>query len=121
VRCSGITREGHRCERSADGPNGLCWLHDPTRSEDRRRGASRGGRSSKASREISGLKAYLDKLAKDVRSGELDAKVGTVVNQIVNTRLRALEMERAIRETDQLAFEVEELRKELNAEQRRFG
>ena len=61
--------------------------------------ASRAARS-KPSREVTDLKAYLEKLAEDVRSGRLDPKVGTVVNQIGNTRLRALEMKRVIRETD---------------------
>jgi hypothetical protein len=114
MRCSGITRQGHRCERPADGPNGLCWLHDPTRSEDRRRAARAGGKS-KPSREIAGLKSYLEQLAEEVRSGELDPKVGAVVNQILNTRLRALELERHIRETDELAAELEELKREYGA------
>jgi hypothetical protein len=89
-------------------------LHDPLRSDDRRRAASRAGRS-KPSREVRDLKSYLAKLAEEVRSGELDPKVGAVVNQILNTRLRALELERHIRETDELAAELEELKREYGA------
>jgi hypothetical protein len=100
-RCSGITREGTRCERSADGPNGLCWLHDPGRSEDRRRAASRAGRS-KPSQELSGLKAQLQDLAQDVLAGELETGRAAVANQLINTRLRAIELERKIRETEGL-------------------
>jgi hypothetical protein len=114
ARCSAIKPNGERCQRSADGQHGLCWAHDPTNAEARRRTASRGGRG-KASREISDLKAYLEDLARDVRSGDVDPKVGAVVNQIVNTRLRALELERSVRETEELVAELEELKREYGA------
>ncbi len=112
--CSGITRSGTRCTLSVTGASGFCHLHDPTRAEERRRAASRAGRS-KPSRELAGLKAYLEDLAEEVRSGKLEPKIGAVVNQIVNTRLRALEMERALRETDELAAEIAELKREYGA------
>ena len=107
-RCSGITREGVRCGRSADGPNGLCWLHDPGRSEDRRRAASRAGRS-KPSREIFGLKAQLQELTRDVLAGDLETGRVAVANQLINTRLRAIEAERKIKETEELEARIEAL------------
>jgi hypothetical protein len=107
-RCNGITREGARCERSADGPNGLCWLHDPGRSEDRRRAASRAGRS-KPSRELAGLKAQLQDLTEQVLAGELPTGPAAVANQLINTRLRAIELERKIKETDELEARIEAL------------
>jgi len=75
--------------------------------------ASRAARA-KPTREISDLKEQLSRLAEEVRAGEVAPKIGAVVNQIINTRLRALEMERAIRETDELAREVEELKREYS-------
>jgi hypothetical protein len=111
ARCSAIKPNGERCQRSADGQHGLCYAHDPTNAAARRRTASKGGRG-KVSREVQDLKSYLQDLAEEVRSGELDPKVGAVVNQIVNTRLRALELERQVRETDDLAAEIEELKRE---------
>jgi hypothetical protein len=110
ARCSAIKPNGERCQRSADGQHGLCWAHDPVNAEARRRTASRGGRG-KASREIAALKDYLEDLAEAVRTGGLEPKIGAVVAQITNTRLRAIEMERQIRETDQLAAEIEELKR----------
>ena len=107
-RCGGITREGLRCERSAEGPNGLCWLHDPSRSEDRRRAASRAGRS-KPSRELSGLKAQLQDLTQDVLAGDLETGRAAVVNQLINTQLRAIEQERKIKETEELETRIEAL------------
>jgi hypothetical protein len=50
--------------------------HDPNRAAERRRNASRGGRS-KANAEIAGLKAQLKKLAADVLSGEVDRAAAT--------------------------------------------
>ena len=111
ARCSAIKPNGERCQRPADGQHGFCWSHDPENAPKRRRTAARGGRG-RASREVRDLKTYLAELAEEVRSGALDPKVGAVVNQIVNTRLRALEMERAILETDELAAEIEELKRE---------
>jgi hypothetical protein len=114
VRCAAIKPNGERCQKPADGQQGFCWSHDPAHAEARRRTASKGGRG-KASREVQDLKAYLEALAEEVRSGGLGPKVGAVVNQIVNTRLRALELERQVRETDELAAEIEELKREYGA------
>ena len=107
-RCNGITREGARCTRSADGPNGLCWLHDPGRSEDRSRAASRAGRS-KPNRELSGLKTQLQDLTEQVLAGDLETGRAAVANQLINTRLRAIELGRKIRETEELEARIEAL------------
>ena len=107
--CPGLKRDGGRCTVVVSGPNDYCYQHDPARAEERRHNARRAARS-KPNREIVSLKAYLEDLAEEVRSGNLDPKIGAVVNQITNTRLRALELERQLRETDELAAEVEQLR-----------
>jgi hypothetical protein len=112
TRCSAIKPNGERCKGTAVGPHGYCWSHDPQNAEKRSRMASRAARAKPGSMEISELKGQLSRLAEDVRSGRLDAKIGAVVNQIINTCLRALEMERAIRETEELARELEELKRE---------
>jgi hypothetical protein len=108
VRCGGITQQGTRCERSADGPNGLCWLHDPMRSEDRRRAASRGGKG-KQSRELIGLKGQLRDLTSDVLSGELETGCAAVANQLLNTQLRAIELQRKIIEQEEIMERLEAL------------
>src|SRR5215211_6189278 len=112
IRCSAIKPNGERCKGTALGPHGYCWSHDPAHAGERHRMASRAARAKPGSKELSELKKQLSRLAEDVRNGGLDSKVGAVVNQIMNTRLRALEMERAIRETDELAAEIEELKRE---------
>ena len=122
-QCGGITREGTRCTRSAAGPNGLCWLHDPTRSEDRRRAASKGGRS-KPNRELSDLKTRLSDLADDVLKGRVDRSDAAVAGQLLNTVIRAVGVELKVREQLDLIERLEELESLLerqNKEGRRYG
>jgi hypothetical protein len=70
--------------------------------------ASRAG-SSKGSGEITDLKAQLRKLASDVLSGEVARSDAAVVNQILNTRARLIELERKIREQEEMAQRLEAL------------
>ncbi len=107
-QCGGITREGTRCTRSAAGPNGLCWLHDPTRSEDRRRAASKGGRS-KPNRELAVIKERLSTLADDVLEGRVDRGDAAVAGQLLNTVIRAVGVELKVREQLDVMGRVEEL------------
>ena len=107
-RCSGITRSGTRCERSVEDPNGMCWLHDPTRSEERRRAASRAGKA-KPNREIAGIKARLSDLAEDVLAGEVDRANAAVAGQLLNTYIRAVSVELKVREQMDLIERLEEL------------
>jgi len=63
--------------------------------------ASKAG-SSKGGGEIAELKTQLKKLAADVLSGEVGRSEAAVVNQILNTRARLIELERKIREHEEL-------------------
>ncbi len=56
------------------------------------------------------MKLQLESLAKDVLKKSVEPKVGAVVNQILNTRARLIEVDRKLRETEELARELEELR-----------
>ncbi len=117
MRCRGITRGGTRCERSADGPNGLCWLHDPTRSEDRRRAARAGGKS-KPSREVQALKADVRDVIAKVERGELERNDATVILQGYRVLKDLVELERRAKVTDELAAELAELRETVERGQR---
>ena len=91
-----------------------CYSHDPGRAEERKRNASRGGKS-KGNSEISDLKAQLRKLAADVLSGEVERGAATAVNQIINSQARLLELERKIKETEELEPRLEALEVVLKA------
>jgi septal ring factor EnvC (AmiA/AmiB activator) len=114
VQCTAVKRNGGRCTLPANGPQGLCWAHDPANAEKRRRGASRGGKA-KANREIPAIKAQLQDLTRDVLAGDLETGRAAVANQLINTRLRAIELERKVREQEEVLERLEAL------EQRRQG
>jgi hypothetical protein len=108
VQCTAVKRNGERCTLPAHGPQGLCWAHDPANAEKRRRGASRGGKA-RANRELPFIKALLEDLTERVLSGALETGRAAVANQLINTRLRAIELERKIKETDELEARLEAL------------
>ena len=107
-QCTAVKRNGEPCTLPANGPQGLCWAHDPANAEKRRKGASRGGKA-KANRELPSIKALLEDLTDQVLAGELPTGQAAVANQLINTRLRAIETERKIRETEDLEARIEAL------------
>ena len=110
-QCSAITRAGSRCQRSADSQNGLCFAHDPKYAEQRRRVASRGGRG-RANREVSALKDELKDVIADVKGGRLDRNDAAVMIQGYRALKDFIALERQVRETEELAAEIEELKRE---------
>ena len=107
-QCTAIKRNGEPCTLLAVSRSGLCWAHDPKNAEKRRRGQSRGGKG-KATTEIRDLKKQLEDLASDVLEGRVERGDAVVVNQMLNTRARLIELERKIREQEELEARLEEL------------
>jgi phage terminase Nu1 subunit (DNA packaging protein) len=56
-----------------------------------------------------GVKAQLQDLTRDVLAGDLETRRAAVANQLINTRLRAIEQERKNRETEDLEARIEAL------------
>jgi hypothetical protein len=108
VRCAGTKRDNSPCTATVEPPQRFCWWHEPANADKRRRAASKAGKS-KPSRELSGLKTQLQDLTEQVLAGELETGRAAVANQLLNTRLRAIELERKIRETEELEARVEAL------------
>jgi hypothetical protein len=113
-QCSGITREGRRCTVSVNGAQEFCHLHDPARSEERRRQASRAGRA-RGNREVPTLKDEIKSVIADVRAGDLDRNDAAVMIQGYRALKDFISLERQIRETDELAAEIEQMREILRA------
>jgi hypothetical protein len=109
--CAGITRDGRRCTLPADASSGLCWLHDPARADERHRHASRAARS-KGNREVATLKEEIKSVIAEVRQGELDRNDAAVMIQGYRALKDFIALERQVRETDELAAEIEELKRE---------
>ena len=109
AQCAGIKRDGGRCTAVVAPGETCCYHHAPHRAQERRRNASRGGRSKGGSSEIAELKTQLRKLASDVLAGVVGRSEAAVVNQILNTRARLIELERKIREQEVLEERLEAL------------
>ena len=109
--CAGITRDGRRCTLSADASSGMCWLHDPARAEARHRHASKAARS-KGNKEVAALKEEIKGVIADVKAGNLDRNDATVMIQGYRTLKDFIALERQVRETDELAADIEELKRE---------
>ncbi len=107
-QCSGIKRDGGRCTVVVGPSQTHCYQHDPRRAEDRRRNASKGGKS-KGNQSLAKLDRLLEDLAADALGGKVERSVAAVVNQIINTRVRLLEVERKIKETEELEVRLEAL------------
>ena len=107
-QCQGIKRDGGRCTVVVGPGQTHCYQHDPSRAEDRRRNASKGGRS-KGNPKLAKLDRQLEDLAADTLAGDVERGVAAVVNQILNTRVRLLEVERKIREAEELEARLEAL------------
>jgi hypothetical protein len=115
-RCPGIKRDGSRCTVTVEPPQSHCWWHDPANAEERKRAASKGGKRAGRGRpqaELAQIKELLKDLSERVlgQEGTEPLKTGqaAVANQLINTRLRATEQERKIKETEDLEARIEAL------------
>src|SRR4051794_14107587 len=89
-----------------------CYGHRPDLAEERRRIASKGGRTGGRGRGVSSagelqeiknlLKELTDRVTFVEGSEYLPANRAAVAAQLINTRLRALELERKIREQEEI-------------------
>ena len=108
ARCGFIKASGERCKGTATGAGGLCWAHAPENADQRRRMASKAARS-KPNRELRDVKALCEDLTERVLAGDLLPGPAAVANQLTNTRLRAIEQERRLREAEDLEARIEAL------------
>jgi general stress protein YciG len=107
-RCQGIKRDGGRCTASVPPGVQWCFNHDPERAADRKRNASRAGKSS-GGREIRDLKRRISDVVDAVLEGSQDRGRAAVAIQGLNALRGVLELERKIRELDELEARIEAL------------
>jgi hypothetical protein len=107
VRCSAITSAGGRCKLEATSGS-YCWSHAPENAASRKARARRGGKARGAG-ELVEVRRRIDAIIEAVRTEELDKGIGAVVFQGFNTLLKAIEVERKIREQEELEERLEAL------------
>ena len=109
--CRATKANGEPCTLPAGAVSGFCWAHAPENAERRRRAASRAARS-KGNKEVASLKDEIKAVIADVRAGELDRNDAAVMIQAYRALKDFIALERQVRETDELAAEIEELKRE---------
>ena len=109
--CSGIKRDGSRCTATVEPPQEYCWWHNPANADKRRQAASKGGRGG-GSKEIRELKRRISEVIEAVLEGSQDRGRGAVAIQGFNAYRGVLELERKIRELDELEARIAALEQE---------
>ena len=108
AQCSGSKPDGSPCQRIVSPSQTYCHAHDPARSEQRKRAASKAAKS-KPNQEVASIKQRLKDLADDVLEARVGRADAAVVSQIYNVVLRTMEAERKIREQEELIERLEKL------------
>jgi hypothetical protein len=110
-QCRATKANGEPCTLPANGSQGLCWAHAPENAERRRRAASKAARA-KPSAEVRTIKEEVKTVITDVKAGDLDRNDAGIMLQGYRTLLDYIKLERGIRVEDELAAELEEIRRE---------
>ena len=118
ARCAGHKPDETPCERIVSASQRYCYSHDPGRAEARSRSASKAARS-KTDVEIGTIKRRLKQVAEGVLDGSVDKGRGSVAFQGYGVLIRAIEVERKIRETEELEERLAAL--ETAQEERKRG
>src|SRR5215208_2150579 len=104
-QCSFTKPNGERCKLAAQGPQGVCWNHDPKNAERRRKQASRAA-TAKADKEV---REEIRELIRRVRDEGFDATQANAINRLYQTLLQYILAERGIYREEDLAVRIREL------------
>jgi hypothetical protein len=118
ARCAGIRADGGRCGAQAMRNSQWCLGHDPNQADARRRRASKGdkrGGRGRPALELANVKGQLQDLADMVLTGDVERSDASVVGQLLNIKLRALETERRWKEVGELEERMVALEATLEA------
>ncbi len=112
-RCEALKGDGTRCQARAMDGYQWCYSHRPDLADERKRNASRGGRTGGRGRSGGDEVAQAKKEIRGVLGGILKAKIPTGTGSVLfmgfNVLLRAIEVERKIREQDDILERLEAL------------
>jgi hypothetical protein len=110
--CTATKRDGSPCTLPASGKQGLCWAHDPSTTEQRRRRASRGGKG-KAAKRVAILWDEVRAVIEGVEAKRLTPGQGNTMIRGYNTLIDLVKL--AI---DQAELEISQRRLELDEHER---
>lgn len=119
MRCAAITKGGDRCK--LDATNGsYCWSHAPETAEARKQRGRRGGKA-RGSGEMGEAKRQIRAVIDGVLEGGIERGVGAVLFQGYNCLLKAVEVERKIREQEEILERIEGLERDAEERQPKGG
>ena len=110
-QCAGTKRDGSPCTATVEPPQTYCWWHDPLNAEERRRAASRGGRS-RPSREVRLIKEEIKEAITGVKDGSLDRNTARAMFTGYSVLLDYIKLERGVYVEEELAARLEALKGE---------
>ena len=119
--CAGIKRDGGRCTQGVPPGETWCYNHDPGRAQERKRAASRAGRSRPAGREVAECKRLLDDIVAGVLQARLKTGHAAVAIQAINAKRGLLDPERRVRETEELERRIAGLEERYGRQSDRSG
>lgn len=112
MRCAATTKAGTRCRLDAT-HGSRCYQHAPETADERRRSASKGGRSGGRGRpggpELADVRRGLWDVIRDVRTGNLERAKGAVMVQAFGQLVRVCEVQRRLDEQDEVLARIERL------------
>jgi hypothetical protein len=125
TKCSETTRTGAPCKGVAIDGTGLCVAHHPEFADARRRNASKGGKRGGRGRPLvaaADVAEQMQSLADKVLAGDLNRADAAVCGQLLNVKLRALEVGRKLKEAEEFEARLEQLEQVMEQkESNRWG
>jgi hypothetical protein len=110
-QCRANKRGGERCTLPAKDADGYCWAHSPEHAGERRRAASRAGRS-KPSREVRTIKDEIREAIAGVKDGSVDRNIARAMFTGYSVLLDYLKLERGVYVEEELAARLEALKRD---------
>jgi hypothetical protein len=123
-RCAATKSDNTPCERIVDASQDYCYSHDPSRALDRQRASSKAGRSKGPMSEIAEIKRRLLELVEEVIEGQVDKSKASVAIQGLGVMRGYFDLERKIRELEEIEARLEALEVTLDRQGRgasRYG
>src|SRR5215203_825240 len=108
-RCAAITNAGGRCSRYVNASKQYCYAHDPERGEERKRNAAKAGSVKTGPAEIQEIKREIRRIGKDVEKGDIQTGRASLMIQGLGSLRYFIELERRIKEPDELEQRLEQL------------
>jgi hypothetical protein len=111
AQCIANKRNGDPCTLPAVAGDGYCWAHSPEHAGERRRAASRAGKS-KPSREVRTIKDEIKEAIAGVKDGSLDRNIARAMFTGWGVLLEYIKLERGVYVEEQLAARLEALKRD---------